>query len=859
MILSKNFLFTKLLLILSKIVCAVKEKLLLIFFVFVCAFTASSQVNVQLKEQFNGRYDFTFVGNTLNSHPNGPVTDPVTGIPTFPPCSLLSSSSATLNLGPSDVIHKAFLYWSASGTGDLTVKLNGQDITSNPEHTYSLVFQSTENINGVPTLVSRDFFSAFADVTAQVQATGNGTYTFSDLDISEFVNENTGANINLYCRNGTNFGGWVIVVIYENPALPLNQLNLYDGLQNVPNEVNITLNSLNVIDNIGAKIGFVAWEGDANLAQGERLQVNGLTLLNALNPPTNAFNGTNTVTGQTNMYNMDLDIYNIQNYITVGDETADIKLTSTADFVMINAVLTLLNSQLPDATITADNLQSSCNSRVITMDYVVSNTNSTDPLPANTPIAIYINVDLIATTQTNSELPIGGSENGSVTLTIPDSAGLDFELLFVVDDQGNGMGGIVTETDETNNTFMINISLPASPPLQDPADITACNLGDSTGLFNFSGYETSLKNNPSDNVTFYLTQANAENETGNITNSSAFTSTSNPQEIFVRLEDEDGCYTIGWFLLITEDCDLPDATIVLGAIEKSCNSRLITVEYTVNNFDSMDVLPANTSIAIYADGEFIEFTETTTPLAVGESESSIISITIPANIPLDFELMFVVDDTGDGTGIVNEEDENNNTAAVPFTLIVSPDLQQPEDIIACNEGLGIGTFNFSNYADELKNNPGDMVTFYNTLENAQQDTDRIYNTSSFESLTNPQEIFVRLFDGNCYTTGSFLLYTKNCPPETYNYVTPNGDGINDTFFVKGLRNIFLNFEMKIYNRWGNLVWTGNHSQEDWNGIANEEKVGPEDTAVPPGTYYFVLELNDPDYPKPFVGWVYVTK
>jgi hypothetical protein len=47
--------------------------------------------------------------------------------------------------------------------------------------------------------------------------------------------------------------------VYKNANL-LNQLTVYDGLQYVPNEINITLNSLNVIDNQDARIGFVAWE-----------------------------------------------------------------------------------------------------------------------------------------------------------------------------------------------------------------------------------------------------------------------------------------------------------------------------------------------------------------------------------------------------------------------------------------------------------------------------------------------------------------------------------------------------------------------------------------------------------------------
>jgi hypothetical protein len=63
----------------------------------------------------------------------------------------------------------------------------------------------------------------------------------------------------------------------------------------------------------------------------------------------NAFNGTNSFTGST-LYNMDLDVYNIQNN-NIGDTSAQIQLTSGQDFVMINAIVTKLNSQLPDATL----------------------------------------------------------------------------------------------------------------------------------------------------------------------------------------------------------------------------------------------------------------------------------------------------------------------------------------------------------------------------------------------------------------------------------------------------------------------------------------------------------------------------
>ena len=205
--------------------------------------------NITLYHQFNGRYDFTFVGNTLNPSENSFQTSP----------SVFTTSSASLNLDSGDVIEKAYLYWAGCGTGDFDVKLNGTDITAS--RTFSNVLNQGFVFN---------FFSAFADVTSLVQTQGNGTYTLSDLDVSSFIN--------YHFQNRTNFAGWAIVVVYKNMNLPLNQLNVYDGLQVVSqlqNNLDVPLNALNVIDNQNAKIGFLAWEGDSGLAVNETLRING--------------------------------------------------------------------------------------------------------------------------------------------------------------------------------------------------------------------------------------------------------------------------------------------------------------------------------------------------------------------------------------------------------------------------------------------------------------------------------------------------------------------------------------------------------------------------------------------------------
>ena len=123
--------------------------------------------DVSLFQQFNGKYDFVFIGNTLNPIENSFQTTP----------AVLTSSSAQLSLNTNDEIEKAYLYWAGCGTGDFEVKLNGQIIR--PDRTFSL--------QRVVSNLVFDYFSAFKDITNQVQAAGNGTYTLSDLDVSSFI------------------------------------------------------------------------------------------------------------------------------------------------------------------------------------------------------------------------------------------------------------------------------------------------------------------------------------------------------------------------------------------------------------------------------------------------------------------------------------------------------------------------------------------------------------------------------------------------------------------------------------------------------------------------------------------------
>ena len=578
--------------------------------------------DVSLFQQFNGRYDFVFIGNTLNPIENSFQTTP----------AVLTSSSAQLSLNANDQIEKAYLYWAGCGPGDFDVKLNGQTIRA--DRTFIL--------QRVVSNLIFDYFSAFKEVTDQVQATGNGNYTLSDLDVS--------ASIDFHSQRSTNFAGWAIIVIYKNPSLTLNQLNVYDGMQAVPDEINITLNSLNVIDNNDAKIGFLAWEGDSGIAVNETLRINGTSIGNPpLNPVNNAFNGTNSMTNSNVLYNMDLDVYPIQNNISIGDTSAQIQLTSSQDFVMINAIVTKLNSQLPDAMIEINRVEKQCDSRSIIAHYRVLNPNSTAVLPLNTPISIYANNICLSTVYTRLNIPIDGEEIGQATVVIPNSIPNNFNLKLVVDETSAGIG-IVPELNELNNKFVETVALSIAPLFNIVPNIESCNLGNSKGQFNFSDYEALVKINSLDIVRFFESQLNAQNNVNSIVNTSNYIALNTPKTIFIRIENSEGCYSIT----------------------------------------------------------------------------------------------------------------------------------------------------------------------------------------------------------------SFELTTKYCPPVVYNFVSADNDGYNDTFHIEGLKDIFLNHKISIYNRWGKLVWTGNNNSNEWDGFANNGLL-MDDNQIPSGTYYYVIELNDIDYPEPLTGYMYLTK
>ncbi|TBN04305.1 gliding motility-associated C-terminal domain-containing protein [Hyunsoonleella flava] len=482
--------------------------------------------DIDIFKQYHGRFSYTAIGNTLNPAENN--------LSTF--CEILPLSSADLNMPSSQIIKEAFIYWAGSGSGDTSITLNGTDIEA--DDTLNVTY--SDSFNGDLT-----YFSCYKNITDLVINTGNGTYTVENLNIDAVLAENPG-----YCNNRTNFAGWSIFIIYEEDTLPLNQVNLFHGLEIINREsqrIDITISNLNVIDNADAKIGFLAWEGDQALNFGESLIFQGIALEDLpLNPRDNAFNGTNTYTRSSTLYNMDLDVYDIEDIIKIGDTEATVTLTTgdfnpengvfSADLIIINNIITVLNSQLPDATPVIDNISIVCDSQEIIVEFTVNNFNSTEVLPAGVPISFYANGTFLGQSNTTTALDIGESESGVIQLTVPNSILNDFELFVVVDDDGTG-NGTIQETNESNNEVSQSISLISAPIVINIPVVEACDEGNNTSVFNLTEIEGVITTEPNIIYTYYETLEDLNSFTNPISAPNSYTNITYPQSVYVTLNN----------------------------------------------------------------------------------------------------------------------------------------------------------------------------------------------------------------------------------------------------------------------------------------------------------------------------------
>lgn len=101
---------------------------------------------------------------------------------------------------------------------------------------------------------------------------------------------------------------------------------------------------------------------------------------------------------------------------------------------------------------------------------------------------------------------------------------------------------------------------------------------------------------------------------------------------------------------------------------------------------------------------------------------------------------------------------------------------------------------------------------------------------------------------NCFASDTVQVFWGDCPFFIPNAFSPNDDGINDRF---GVLNTFSlqNFSLKLYDRYGHIVFSTQNVTEKWDGKLNGKK-------MPSGTYTWqIVYINGLGYTKWLKGSV----
>ncbi|MCP4439202.1 MAG: T9SS type B sorting domain-containing protein [Aureispira sp.] len=246
-------------------------------------------------------------------------------------------------------------------------------------------------------------------------------------------------------------------------------------------------------------------------------------------------------------------------------------------------------------------------------------------------------------------------------------------------------------------------------------------------------------------------------------------------------------------------------TVVLGTSKQNCNidlSQVPNVNTTVNNCAAAGTGNATFSIS----GNCITFT--------GNSEGS------------DLACIVVCSNTGvcDTTYVFIEVVPPIPTPQAYDDAITLQDGQSNAVVNVCdNDSIFTSSFSIA-----LLSAPSSGNISQNDCEFTYTPDADFCGKDSFE---------YRLDNGAGVST-AIVIIERQCIDSliVYDGFSPNGDGFNDFFVIKGLTQ-YPDHEILVFNRWGNRVLRATDYKNDWDGKFNGRD-------LPEGYYYYLINLND---------------
>jgi gliding motility-associated-like protein len=320
------------------------------------------------------------------------------------------------------------------------------------------------------------------------------------------------------------------------------------------------------------------------------------------------------------------------------------------------------------------------------------------------------------------------------------------------------------------------------------------------------------------NVTYHLTLAEAQGDTGALT--SPYTNISNPQTIFVRIEDvnADFCFATTSFDLIISGPTPTASGIPLEVCDDDTDGSadFDLAAHSVTILDGQS--PVDFTVSYY--GSEVDANTATSPIALlFTSVSQTIWVRVESNLAFDCFTVVSID------LIVKSLPSTSFT--IDFDYEVCPDTLDGIIITATPNNYSESEVSIVWYQD------GGVIAGENNL-NLQVLTGGTYEIEvTFNDTTMCSSI-----------TEQEVIQLESCfIPQG---ISPNGDGLNDTFDLSNFRVT----RLEIFNRYGASVYQKENYVNEWVGQTNK---GDE---LPVGTYFYSVDFEDKESET---GWVYIQR
>lgn len=248
-------------------------------------------------------------------------------------------------------------------------------------------------------------------------------------------------------------------------------------------------------------------------------------------------------------------------------------------------------------------------------------------------------------------------------------------------------------------------------------------------------------------VTYFLSEDDARTNTDPLPN--FYTNASNPFRIYPRIRfDGTGCSSVNSFEIN-----------VLDAPATSTPAEIIICDVDRDGLFGINLIDRISEVVASTSNRSITFHNSLEDADLNEN-----AIVSTSNYQAETEIVFIrVENNATGCHAVEQLSIIVNT--LPYIGNLTNYVN--EYTICEDESDGIGEFIFETKDFEaLDGQTGKEVSYYLNLTDANNKVNPIDKTSSYENISNPQEIFVRIdnnTDESCYLTSSFTIEVGTNP------------------------------------------------------------------------------------------------